>query len=211
MGYTTDFEGEFKLDRPLSPEHRAYLAAFNATRRMARNAAMTERMIDPLRSAVGLPVGPGGAYFVGAASSDYGQARTPDIVDYNGPPPGQPGLWCQWVPSDDGTAIVWDGGEKFYNYVEWLEYLLEHFLIPWGYALSGEVTYQGEESSDFGKIVVTETSVKNVRGKRTYEPAGNLRELIDDYIEKLGQLDEPTVKVSDVMDSLQEILYAVED
>ena len=37
MGYTTTFEGEFRLDRPLSAEQRAYLNAFSATRRMRRD------------------------------------------------------------------------------------------------------------------------------------------------------------------------------
>ena len=40
----------------------------------------------------------------------------------------QPGLWCQWVPNASGTAIVWDEGEKFYYYIEWIKYLIEHFL-----------------------------------------------------------------------------------
>ena len=50
----------------------------------------------------------------------------------------QPGLWCQWVPSSDGTEIAWDEGEKFYNYEEWMQYLLDHFLTPWGYLVAGD-------------------------------------------------------------------------
>ncbi len=51
------------------------------------------------------------------------------------------GYYCQWRPSDDGMGIEWDGVEKFYNYVEWLEYLIAHFLRPWGYTLSGSVEW----------------------------------------------------------------------
>ena len=72
------------------------------------------------------------------------------------PDPGaiQPGLWCQWKPDDLGNQLVWDEGEKFYSYIEWLDYLLAHFLIPWGYTLNGEVTWTGEDPDDRGKIAL---------------------------------------------------------
>src|SRR5947207_635951 len=109
MGYTTDFKGEFSLDRPLSPEHAAYLTRFSETRRMRRNADMTALLPDPLREAVGLPVGVDGAFYIGD-KDEAGQTRSDDIVDYNNAPNGQPGLWCQWVPNEAGTALEWDEG-----------------------------------------------------------------------------------------------------
>lgn len=48
-------------------------------------------------------------------------------------------LYCQWVPTEDGEGIKWDGGEKFYSYTKWLQYLIDNFLIPNGYVLNGEV------------------------------------------------------------------------
>lgn len=71
----------------------------------------------------------------------------------------QPGLWCQWTPNGEGTAIVWDEGEKFYYYIEWIEYLIEHFLAPWGYKLNGEVSWDGESSDDRGIIRITDNVV----------------------------------------------------
>ena len=181
MGYTTDFTGKFNLDKPLSKEHLAYLLRFSYTRRIKRNATKTEKRLDPLRIAVGLPVGDEGAYFVneegdcGQGKTGYG-AKIPDVVDYNAPPQGQPGLWCQWVPGNkygeplglknieeseaEATTIVWDEGEKFYYYVEWLHYLIENFLGPWGYVLNGNVVWQGEEADDRGRIVVDLNIVK---------------------------------------------------
>jgi hypothetical protein len=50
---------------PMKPEHVTYLKAFNGTRRMKRDAGKAARLGDPLREAVGLPVGREGAYFVG--------------------------------------------------------------------------------------------------------------------------------------------------
>jgi hypothetical protein len=158
MGYTTDFHGQFDLDRPLTLEHAAYLRKFAQTRRMKRDAAKTELRDDPIRKAVGLPVGPEGAYFVGEEGY-YGQSTRPDVVDRNDPPEGQPDLWCQWVPTEDLEGIEWDGGEKFYEYVEWLEYIIEHFLRPWGYVLNGSVKWQGESFDDRGLIVVKKNDV----------------------------------------------------
>ncbi len=183
MGYTTDFQGKFTFDQPLTPEHRRYLLAFAGTRRMKRSERRLSselalvRVADPLREAVGLPLGDDGGYTVtnarytedgGVEIAEFGQVRTRDVDDYNGPPDGQPGLWCQWEPNGDGTAIQHDGGEKFYHYVEWLEYLIHHFLAPWRYVLNGEVTWEGEESGDVGKIIVTNNEVTTKEGRIVY-------------------------------------------
>lgn len=75
----------------------------------------------------------------------------------------QPGFWCQWVVRevDEKKQILeWDGGEKFYNYVEWLKYLINHFFSKWGVKLNGEIQWSGEETGDIGKIIVTDNVVK---------------------------------------------------
>lgn len=83
----------------------------------------------------------------------------------------QPGLWCQWVVRDveDGQILEWDGGEKFYNYVEWLRYLINHFFEKWGVKLNGEIQWSGEETGDIGKIIVTDNVVKVKVAKITFE------------------------------------------
>lgn len=93
----------------------------------------------------------------------------------------QPGLWCQWVVDTEATMkdgvlvetgrtyLEWDGGQKFYNYVEWLKYLIKHFFSRWGVMLNGSIEWQGEESSDKGIIVVEDNVVKVGQGKITYE------------------------------------------
>jgi len=171
MGYTTEFEGQFNLDRPLTPEQAAYLRAFAGSRRMKRDASKTAELDDPQRVAVGLPVGTDGEFYVGTdwGRPTYGQTRTDDIVDYNSPPSTQPSLWCQWVPTDDNKGIEWDGGEKFYSYVEWLNYIIANFLKSWGYTLNGEVTWEGEDRDDLGKIVVTDNEVTTKEGKVVYD------------------------------------------
>ena len=158
MGYTTEFYGAFDVTPTLTPEHRAYLAAFNKTRRMKRNATIAATLPDPIREAAKLPIGREGGYFVGAAGF-MGQDSDTSVTNYNYEPDGQPSLWCQWTPSEDGTQIEWDGGEKFYNYVEWLEYWIQHFLKPWGYTLNGEISWEGEERDDMGRIIVEDNKV----------------------------------------------------
>jgi len=81
----------------------------------------------------------------------------------------QPGLWCQWEVSENGSILQWDGGEKFYNYVEWMKYLINHFFSKWGVLLNGEITWEGQESGDIGKIVVENNVVKVYSGKITYK------------------------------------------
>ena len=65
-----------------------------------------------------------------------------------------PTVYCQWVPTEDGAGLEWDGVEKFYYYGPWLEYLISRFLKPWGYTLSGTVRYVGVTEGVEGTISV---------------------------------------------------------
>jgi hypothetical protein len=160
MGYTTDFTGRFDLDKPLELKHIQYLDQFASTRRMQRRSHIAEKYTDPLRHAVGLPIGEEGEYYVGAER--YSCDSDQSVIDHNKPPVNQPGLWCNWVPTEDGLHIEWNGGEKFYHYIEWLKYLIEHFLKPWGYSLSGTVKYQGEDPDDKGVLIFADNIQLNI-------------------------------------------------
>jgi hypothetical protein len=144
MGYTTDFSGRFDTNKPLSDKMFDFLKKFNETRRMGRN-------VD---SAFGIE----GEFYVFGGGS-YGQGSEANIIDHNTPPSTQPGLWCQWTPSDDREGIEWDCGEKFYSYTEWLVYLIHKVLAPNGYVLNGVVTWQGEDIGDVGEIIVENNRV----------------------------------------------------
>jgi hypothetical protein len=166
MGYTTNFTGQFNLSPTLTPEHKAYLTQFAEIRHMRRNPSKTAVLDDPLREAVGLPIGGEGDYYVGTANKFDSQGvfgvKDESIIDGNSPPSSQPGLWCQWVPTVSGEAIVWDDGEKFYEYVDWIRYLVDHFLTPWGYLVAGIVYWEGEESGDLGRIIIDSPNVVRV-------------------------------------------------
>lgn len=165
MGYTTDFDGVITVDPPLNQHEVKFLSDFNNSRRM-------DRENGPLFAEPG---------------TDSGQARSGDVRDYNSPPPGQPGLWCQWEASDDGTEISWDGGEKFYEADSWMQYLVENLFSPnarefidehvdehpalrhftCDHVLNGTIQAQGEDDDDRWDLVVTDNLVQI----RTYSMA----------------------------------------
>lgn len=169
MGYTTEFEGHFHLDKPLREEHARYLHKFSRTRRVKRDSEKAARMDDPERLILNLAVGPQACYFVGGLSF-AGQDRDDSILDYNKPPAGQPGLWCHWVPAEDGQGIEWDRGEKFYEYVDWLRYLVKHFLQQWGYVLNGDVAWSGEAHGDTGIIRVVNNVIEVIETNDDRDP-----------------------------------------
>lgn len=144
MGYTTEFNGKFNLNKKLDKETHEFLTKLATTRRM-------KRKLPP-------EYGIEGEFYVDGAGY-AGQDREDSIVDYNKPPSTQPGLWCQWIPTHDGTAIEWDGSEKFYHYVDWIKYIIDKVLAPRGYSLSGVVDWRGEDWSDTGTIVVRDNKV----------------------------------------------------
>jgi len=132
---------------------------------MKRNAVLTAARPDPVRVAVGLPVGIEGQYFVGETGF-AGQDEGPDVLEYNDEPTGQHGLWCKWEPTEDGKYIQWSGAEKFYSYKEWIQYIITHFLTPWGRTITGSVSWSGEEKGDTGRMVIT-NNVMEIKPYRT--------------------------------------------
>ena len=110
MGYTTDFVGHIDIDPALNQDEIEYLTAFAASRRFDRPE--------------GPYAVPGNPYVDDRAEADAAGDR------YNRPAPGQPQLWCQWVPCWSGCCLSVDGSEKFYEPVAWLRYLVNHFLRP---------------------------------------------------------------------------------
>jgi hypothetical protein len=150
MGYTTDFHGSFKFDKPLDADTLKLMTGLAGTRRMGRKG-------------LGKEFGVEGEFYIDG-KGHCGQDHEDNIINFNSPPKTQPGLWCQWVPNEAGTELAWDGNEKFYAYVEWLNYLINSILAPRGYKLNGEVSWMGEDYEDQGKIIVKNNKVKVMRG-----------------------------------------------
>lgn len=123
MGYTTDFYGQFDLDKPLT-------------------VAQNKTLID-------------------FADERHGGNMQSDK--------DKPGFYCQWVPNADGTAIEWDGGEKFYEYVEWIRYIITNFIEPWGLKLNGDVEWRGEDGDDMGLLSIKDNVLTVKQGRVTYD------------------------------------------
>ena len=195
MGYTTDFEGSFKLSRPTTVTEFNYINMISETRRMKRDV---NKLMEKFKGEFGHPTRPDnpygndGEFFVGG-SGWAGQDHDDTIIDYNTSPGqlgfdemrdfnerygenqnrivnglSQPGLWCQWILTDK-EELQWDGNEKFYHYIEWLKYLINNFFEEWGIKLNGEVSWVGEDSSDRGKIVVENNKVRVFEVEETYK------------------------------------------
>lgn len=124
-----------------------------------------------------------GEYYVDAGGH-AGQDSEPDIIEYNSPPPEQPGLWCQWTVEDNGTAIIWDGSEKFYSAAQWMWYIIQNFIKPnpiakirfpkqyaflKGHICNGEIGAQGEDSDDRWNLVVKDNEVFTEHGHVIYD------------------------------------------
>ncbi len=166
MGYTTSFRGKVEINPPLTTAQILYVNKFGETRRMKRDPVKTAELPDPVGKALNMPIGDDAGYFVGG-SGLCGQDRDASVVDFNKPPIGQPGLWCQWEVTDNGLFLQWNGTEKFYEYVEWLRYLIDHFFVPWGCVLNGEIGWQGEDENDMGVIKVADNIVATRTGQNS--------------------------------------------
>lgn len=153
MGYNTTFDGSITVEPPLNMAEVVYLQKFAETRRMDRKR---------------------GPYYVGEL--------TDDIIDSNSSG-DMPGLWCQWVPGDDG--LEWDQGEKFYEAEAWMAYLIDHFLKPdaeasksddpqfaeftFDHVCNGEIYAEGEDSDDHWRLCVEDNEVRVDQGHINYE------------------------------------------
>ena len=144
MGYTTDFKGNFEFSEKPSDKTLELLSGLNKTRRMARSIE---------------GYGIEGEFYYNKNTNDFGQEEDKNIINYNKPPKTQPGLWNNWKPSECGMFLEWDGGEKFYKYVEWIKYLIKNIIEPDNLKLNGTVQWRGEECEDYGTITIKDNQV----------------------------------------------------
>ena len=84
-------------------------------------------------------------------------------------PEGAPDTYLQWVPSCDLEHLVWDGGEKFYLYVECLKWIAL-WLHERGITMDGRIDWSGEDVSDTGFIVMEGSVISVIEGSRPESP-----------------------------------------
>ncbi len=125
MGYTTEFIGNFQLLRPKFDEQALYLLEFARTcrdRAIARSTCHNSRPWSRCR---------------------WSTVRNPAISSTSRTHKPQPRFKMKIVllkdnpdciasgnKGADGRGVEWNDREKFYRYVEWLQYLIIHFFVP---------------------------------------------------------------------------------
>ena len=149
MGYDTQFKGSFKPNKPFTQEQTNFINKFSDTRRMKRDVSKLLLLEPNFKNGFNGSYGIDGEYYIGDDETS--------VIDYNTPPITQPGLWCQWIIEDG--EIQWDCQEKFYNYVKWLQYIIDNFLSVLDIKINGVVEYNGEDFDDHGKIYVIDNIV----------------------------------------------------
>jgi len=65
---------------------------------------------------------------------------------------------CHWVSNGDGTAIIWDRDPDFDRSVDWLRFLVRHYLKPKGHVIKGKVVARAPDGSR-SEIRATKASV----------------------------------------------------
>lgn len=166
MGYNTDFDGYFEFQNPVSEEIRDYINTFCRTRHCIRDNDKIKKLVTdweektyPLDKG---NLGKNGEFFVfdhiDMSRDDFDFDEKNLVIDYNDNGK-MPELWCQWIITDDCKYLEWDGGEKFYNYIEWLNYLIDNFFKPYNIILNGKVRFRGEDFDDMGEINIVDNTV----------------------------------------------------
>ena len=89
--------------------------------------------------------------------------------------------------SDDRSQILPETDESRAGAGTWLQLVVEHFLVPKGYSVEGEITWNGDEAEDRGCIYAQ----------------GQQVEVVDDRIENPGPSWSPAAYASP---SLKEII-----
>ena len=168
MGYTTDFIGGFTV---LDAKTQKWARLKDGVRKLIIGLSETRRMKRDVDEKYGVE----GEFYVDGGG-ECGQAPESNIIEHNSPPATQPSLWCDWTVLSTSAKlpqpfdnIVWNGGEKFYSYIEWINYIHEVILKPQGYTLDGTVEWLGEDPDDRGKIEYRNGELKVYRGTISYE------------------------------------------
>lgn len=91
--------------------------------------------------------------------ADYDSKDDGTYEQHTETPETLPNSYLQWEPNKDGTGLVWNGAEKFYDYIHWLRWLIKHYFKPRGITLNGELHWSGEEIDDNGILVVADNKV----------------------------------------------------
>lgn len=159
MSYTYDLLGKLSVSPPLNADQVAYIQEFSHSYRH-KFAPKWQSWPNPLREAVGLPVGIEGEYISSAMGTGSDFIENCMEVDM-GTPNNQPSFQCCWTTNATGTVVKWNKLGRTFAPAQWIEYMIEHFFKQWGVTLNGKVECHGEEKEDRTLIVVNKNQVRH--------------------------------------------------
>jgi hypothetical protein len=122
MGYTTTFEGEIRIEPPL-----------------------TDRQAERLN-----------------AKAEDARDDGVQVTRYS--------TNCDWRVYDHGSAIRWDGSEKFYDAAAWMVWMIGQ--LPENRTAAGAITATGEEPGDEWRLRVVDRKVYVDEGRVAYVESG---------------------------------------
>ena len=162
-------------------------------------------MGHPSPSLISDSYGVDGEYFVGETEgwSLPNEPYDNSIIDSNQPPRTQPCLWCQWIVSEDGSFIEWDGGEKFYHSVEWMQYIINNFISPTGSICDGIINAYGDDREDVWDLVVENNTAM------MSDPVASSKQTIKDLTLRVNNYERITSSVTNLVDAYIELLLPV--
>lgn len=158
MSYTYDLFGKISVTPALTQDQVAYIQEFSTSYRH-KFAPKWQSWPNPLREAVGLPVGIDGEYISSAMGAGVDFIDNCMEVDTD-TPNNQPSFQCCWTTNNKGNVVQWNKLGRTFAPAPWLEYMIEHFFKPWGVTLNGKVECHGEEKDDRTLIVVNNNHVR---------------------------------------------------
>lgn len=91
------------------------------------------------------------------SKQNWNNAIPVEIMNYSTVANGAPSLYCHWKPSCDRMGLEFDGCEKAENLLEWLLFLIQYFIKPNGYSISGEIVISYKD--DCNTIVIENNEI----------------------------------------------------
>lgn len=106
---------------------------------------------------------------------------------------------CDWELNDDDKTIGFNGSEKFYEYVPWMQYITDSLKQKFGIEVSGEVNYSGEDFEDHGILKIVDGKVLQIQDSEVLssleEENKQLKAEVEHFKMLITELNEQRVKM----------------
>lgn len=71
-------------------------------------------------------------------------------------------VWSPWSINKEGTELYIECSGSAYYWEEVLQLMVDQFFTPKGIILNGEMTWDGEEGGDLGRLIVKDSIIRTV-------------------------------------------------